>query len=90
MFVKCRSRANENVSQGTKKGFFSEQIDAQNPLSVYTHFSRFERYKTITAALVFSSLAHFLWQKVYEIDGNCCYLLRKFDLLGRISTSIPT
>jgi hypothetical protein len=75
MFVKCRSGANGNGSQGTERGFFSEQTDAQNPLSVYTQLSRFERYRTITAAPVFSSLAHFLWQKVSEIDGNCCYLL---------------
>jgi hypothetical protein len=75
MFVKCRSGANENGSQGTERGFFSEQTDAKKTLSVYTHLSRFERYRTITAAPVFNSLAHFLWQKVPEIDCNCCYLL---------------
>jgi hypothetical protein len=50
----------------------------KKPLSFYTQLSRFERYKTITAAPSFSSLAHFLWHKVYEFDGNCCYLLGGF------------
>jgi hypothetical protein len=60
MFVKCRSGENGNGSQGTERGFFSEQKYAQNPLSIYTHLSRFERYRTITAATVFSSLVYFL------------------------------
>jgi hypothetical protein len=77
MFVKCRSGANENGSQGTERGFCSKPIDSQHNISFYTHLSLFERYRTITAALVFSSLAHFLWQKVSEIDGNCCYLLAR-------------
>jgi hypothetical protein len=75
MFVKCRSGENGNGSQGNERGFCLEQTYAQNPLSFYTHLSRFERYRTITAAPVFSNLAHFLWQKVSEIDGNCCYIL---------------
>jgi hypothetical protein len=32
MFVKCRYEANENGSQGTERGFFSEKIEAQKPL----------------------------------------------------------
>jgi hypothetical protein len=83
MFVKCRFGANENGSQGTERGFFSEKTDSQKNLLVYTHLSQFERYRTITAAPLFSSLAHFLWQKVSRIDCNCCYLLD----LGGFSTS---
>ena len=75
MFVKCRSGENENGYQGNERGFFSEQTDAQNHLSIYIHLSWFKRYKTITTTPVFNSLAHFLWQKVPEIDGNSCYLL---------------
>jgi hypothetical protein len=78
MFLKGRSGENGNGSQETERGFWSEKIDEQKPLSFYTHLSRFERYRTITAAPVFSSLAHFLWQKVSEFDGNCCYLLGGF------------
>ena len=79
MFVKCRFGANENGSQGIERGFLSEKIDAQKNISFYTHISGFERYKTITAAPIFNSLAHFLWQKVSEFDGNCCYLLGGFQ-----------
>jgi hypothetical protein len=75
MFVKCRYGANENGSQGTERGFFSEKIEAQKTLSFYTHMFRFKRYRSITATLFFSSLAHFLWQKVSRIGCNCCYLL---------------
>jgi hypothetical protein len=39
MFVKCRSGENENGSQGNERGFFSEKIDAQKPLSFYTQLS---------------------------------------------------
>jgi hypothetical protein len=39
MFVKCRYEANENGSQGTKRGFGSKKIDAQNTLLVYAHLS---------------------------------------------------
>ena len=78
MFVKCRYGANGNGSQETKKDFWSEKIDEQKYLSFYTHLSRFKIYRTITAAPGFSSLAHFLWQKVSEFDGNCCYLLGGF------------
>jgi hypothetical protein len=59
MFVNYRSGANENVSQGTERGFLSEQTHAQKALSVYTHMSRFERYKTITVDPGLSSLDHF-------------------------------
>jgi hypothetical protein len=55
--------------------FSLEQIDEQNPILVYTQLSRFKISRTITATPIFSSLAHFLWQKVYEIDGICCYVL---------------
>jgi hypothetical protein len=78
MFVKCISGENGNGHQGTERFFFLEKIDAQKPLLFYTQLSLFERYKTITVAPIFNSLTHFLWQKVFEIDGNYCYLLGGF------------
>ena len=36
MFLKCRSRAYENESQRTKRGFFSKQTNIQKPLLVCT------------------------------------------------------
>jgi hypothetical protein len=52
MFLKGRSGENGNRSQETEKGFGLEKIDEQKYLSFYTQLSRFERYKTITAAPV--------------------------------------
>jgi hypothetical protein len=39
MFLKGRSGENGNGSQETERGFWSEKIDEQKPLSFYTHIS---------------------------------------------------
>jgi hypothetical protein len=36
MFLKCRSRENENESQRYERGFFSQQTNIQKPLPVCT------------------------------------------------------
>jgi hypothetical protein len=80
MFVKCRYEANENGSQGIERGFYSEQIEGKNTLSIYAHISRFERYRTITTTSFINSLDHLLWLLVSRIDCNCCFG-RIFDLM---------
>jgi hypothetical protein len=47
MFLKCRSRENENKSQRTERGFFSQQTNIQKPLPFCTQLFLFERYRSI-------------------------------------------
>jgi hypothetical protein len=44
MFLKCGSRANENESRRTERGFFSKQTDIQKPLSVLKNMFLLEIY----------------------------------------------
>ena len=68
MFLKCRSRANENESQRTERGFFSQQTNIQNPLPFCTHLFLFEGYRSIFEKHISRNLCLFQPPHKFEFE----------------------